>query len=86
MTKLVRKRHWRCEVEWEDSSLLAASWMEVSDILSSEQRSVVRCTSVGLILADDKKGIVLASSVHGSRAAGVTVIPKGQIKKRRRLR
>jgi hypothetical protein len=78
------KSHWRLEVEWDDSTLLAASWEPIADVL--KQRKVVRCVSVGFVIADDKKGVVLAGSVHQGRVAGVTVIPAGQIVKRRRLR
>ncbi len=78
-------RHvWRLEVEWEDSTILHEGWQEVPDIL--ERRHAMTCLSVGFVLADDRKGLVLAASIHGSQAAGVTFIPHRAVKKRRRLR
>jgi hypothetical protein len=79
-----KKHHWRMEVEWEDSSILREGWQEIGAVL--ERRDAVRCLSAGFVLADDKRGIVLASSVHGSEVAGVTMIPRRSIVKRRRLR
>ena len=67
-------RHRRLEVEWLDSTLLGGSWQPIEDVLSQRQ-DAPRCLSVGFVLADDKRGIVLAASVHGSEATGITVIP-----------
>ena len=78
-----KKRHWRVEVEWEDSTVLQRGWYEIRDAL--ERRDSVRCLSVGFVLADDDKGVMLAASIHGNEAAGITVIPKSAIRKRRRL-
>jgi hypothetical protein len=78
------KRPWRVEVEWQDSQVIGGSWEPIIDLLA--RRKTVRCRSVGFVLADDKRGIVLASSVNGANAAGVTIIPFRQIVKRRRLR
>lgn len=79
------KRQVVLEVEWEDSSFLAdQGWVTMRDALKN--RSITRCRSVGLILADDKRGIVLASSVHGQWTAGVLMIPRSQVLRRRRLR
>lgn len=75
---------WRVEVEWEDSQVIGGSWEPIPDLL--ERRESVRCHSIGYVLADDKRGIVLASSVNGSNAAGVTIIPRRQIVKRKRVR
>lgn len=41
---------------------------------------------VGWVLADDARGIVLAASINGADAAGVVIIPRRQITKRRALR
>jgi hypothetical protein len=78
------KRPWRVEVEWQDSQVIGGSWEPITDLLA--RRKTVRCRSVGFVLADDKRGIVLASSINGANAAGVTIIPFRQIVKRRRLR
>lgn len=80
-----RPKLWRVEVEWDDSTLVASSWQDIPDILD-KQRGVTRCHSVGYVLADDDKGVVLAASIHQGQAAGVTIIPLPQIVKRRRLR
>jgi hypothetical protein len=72
------------EVEWEDSTVWHRGWEPIEDVLN--ERDVVRCLSVGFVLADDKQGIVLGASVHGGEVAGVTMIPKGQIIRRKRLR
>lgn len=77
-------KHWRVEVEWEDSTVLHEGWQPIGDILA--RRQAVKCMSVGFVLADDKQGVVLAASVHGNEAVGVTMIPRSAIKKRKRLR
>lgn len=83
MTRVPTRNHWRVEVEWEDSSLLHDGWEPIEDVL--QRREAVRCMSVGFVLADDAKGIVLASSVHGNEVTGVTIIPKRAIVGRKRL-
>jgi hypothetical protein len=80
----VSKRYWRLEVEWEDSTVLHEGWQDISDVL--QRRDAVRCLSMGFVLADDKRGIVLAASIHGKQAVGVTMIPRRSIRKRKRLR
>jgi hypothetical protein len=79
-----KKRHWRAEVEWEDSTILHEGWQEIAAVL--KRRHAVRCLSVGIVIADDERGIALAASVHGSGVAGVTMIPRRAIVKRKRLR
>lgn len=77
----------RVEVEWNDSTIPPGGWLPHADVLAKDyRRRQVRCLSVGLLIADDKHGIALASSVHGRDVAGVTIIPRGQIRKTRRLR
>jgi hypothetical protein len=80
----MKKRLWRLEVEWADSQVIGGSWEPVRAIL--KRRKDVRCYSVGFVLADDERGIVLAASVNGANATGITVIPAAQVVKRRRLR
>ena len=75
----------RVEVEWQDSQVIGGSWEPIVDLLARREKSV-RCRSVGFVLADDGRGIVLASSVNGANATGVTIIPRRQIVKRRRIR
>lgn len=84
---MAKRRHpeaHRVEVEWVDSSH-RSGWQEHRDVLQG-RREAVRCLSVGLLLANDKYGITLASSSHGSEVAGTLIIPKGAIMKVRRLR
>ena len=82
-----KRRHWRLEVEWEDSTLLHDGWEKIGDIIARrDSRKPTRCLSVGVVLADDNRGVVLAASVHGNEAAGVTIIPRSAVRKRRRLR
>jgi hypothetical protein len=73
----------RVEVEWSDSQLIGGSWEPIPDLL--RRRKNVRCHSVGYVLAEDRRGIVLAASVNAGNATGVTIIPASQIVKRRRL-
>jgi hypothetical protein len=78
------KKHWRVEVLWEDSTVWQKGWEKVDEIL--EERDSVRCLSVGFILADDKRGMVLAASIHGDEAAGISMIPRSAIVSSKRLR
>lgn len=77
---------WRLEVEWLDSYVELLGWTPIKRMVRNRRRLETRCVSVGFVLADDKRGVMLASSVHGCNATGVVVIPAGQIVKRRRLR
>jgi len=86
---MVKKRDnlqvaWRLEVVWEDTTIFDGGWHTIEETLAS--RDIVRCTSVGIVIADDKRGIVLASGIHRHQAAGATVIPRGAIISVRRLR
>lgn len=74
----------RVEVEWVDSSH-HSGWRQHDEIMRNRRKSM-RCLSVGLQIAKDKHGITLASSAHGSELAGTMSIPKGAIKRVRRLR
>jgi len=78
-------RYRRVEVTWEDSVILdEGAWTNIVNALSRRGRT--RCTTIGILLADDKRGVVVAGSIHGLEAAGIMVIPRGQVLKRRRLR
>jgi hypothetical protein len=70
-------------VDWLDSQVIGGSWEPITNLLA--RRKSVRCHSVGFVLADDERGIVLASSVNGANATGVTIIPARQITARRKL-
>ncbi len=72
-------------VAWDDSTMIMSDgWERIPSVL--KRRARTRCHSIGFVLADDKRGVVLAASVHGSQVAGVTIIPRRQIVSRRRLR
>jgi hypothetical protein len=79
-------RHWRLEVEWVDSTVMHDGWQPIEAILDHRRRKdAPRCLSVGFVLADDDDGVVLAASIHGNEAVGVTVIPAQAVVRRRRL-
>jgi len=84
-SKRVSKKLWRVEVEWRDSILMArGEWFPASEV--QRRRKNDRCYSVGFVLADDKRGIVLANSVHGGETCGTISIPRKAIVKRWRIR
>jgi hypothetical protein len=76
----------RLEVTWYDAASLTGAWDDLEAVLSKEGRSLVRVRSMGYVLADDKRVLILAGSVHGKRVGGVTLIPRKSIVKRKRLR
>lgn len=87
MSKRPHPEAHRVEVEWNDSTIPHEGWMRHADVMAPAYRKrMVRCLSVGLLLADDKHGIALASSSHRADVAGVTIIPRGQVVRMRRLR
>lgn len=72
------------EVIWDDCLLFTGGW-EAHDAVM-RQRKRIRQRSVGYILADDKRGIMLAAALsQGGNVFGAHVIPAGQIVKKRRL-
>jgi len=78
------KKAWRMEVKWRDSKLDNGGWQKVKEHL--RDRKAIPCYSVGFVLADDKQGVVLASSVYADRASGVVHIPAGMVVSRKRLK
>jgi hypothetical protein len=78
------EKTWRVEVTWEDCSIASGGWRPIRKHIARRKRVI--CHTVGYILAHDKRGMVLASSVNGWRAFGVVHIPASQIVKCRRLR
>ena len=80
------KRFWRMEVDWVDSYVELSSWTPIERMRRNRKHLKTNCTSVGIVLADDKRGVMLAGSVNGGNATSVIVIPAGQIIARRRLR
>jgi hypothetical protein len=73
------------EVVWSDSQLSTGGWEDHGATMRSRERILQR--SVGYILADDKKGVMLAGSLsQGGNVHGVVTIPASQIVKKRRVR
>lgn len=72
-------------VQWEDSVGVEGGWSRLDEAMEG-RRSSTRCYSAGIILADDKKGISIATSVHLRNVNGVMHIPRSAIRKRRRLK
>jgi hypothetical protein len=85
--RVLAKKYWRLEVEWVDSHTGGNGWQPVHEYLRKKHRRPM-LTSVGYLLADDKKGVVLANSVdpNYNNAAEVISIPIEAIIRRRRLR
>lgn len=70
------------EVVWLDSQLSTGGWESHSATMRGRKRIYQR--TVGYILADDKKGVMLAGSLsQGSNVHGVVTIPAAQIVSRR---
>jgi hypothetical protein len=74
-------------VEWRDSHAWNGGWRPAKAYLGKRERDP-RMFSVGFVLADDKKGIVLANSIDPTlgTATEVIAIPRGAIVSRRRLK
>ena len=83
--KRFEKRLPLLEIVWTDSQLSTGGWESHGDTMRGRGRIFQR--SVGYVLADDKKGVMLAGSLsQGSNVHGVVTIPASQIVSRRRLR
>lgn len=73
------------EVVWSDCQLFVGGWEPHREVMG--RRSFVRQRSVGYILADDKRGVVLASSLsQGGNVFGVVNIPASQVLSRKRVK
>lgn len=73
------------EVLWLDCQLFIGGWEAHSEVMRKRDKVFQR--SVGYVLMDDKKGIVLTGSLsQGGNVFGTVSIPREQIKKVRRLR
>jgi hypothetical protein len=73
------------EVTWNDCLLFTGGW-EAHDAVMRQRRRI-RQRSVGYVLEDDKRGIVLAAALsQGGNVFGAHVIPRAQIVRVRRLR
>ena len=71
-------------VEWVDSvSPSESAWQDREQV--EELSTQLSCTSVGLLIWEDKRSLTLAGSWYGDQYHGVMVIPKAAITKRRKI-
>ncbi|HEY8836728.1 MAG TPA: hypothetical protein VIO16_03420 [Dehalococcoidia bacterium] len=79
------KRGRRVEVRWSDAAHANGTWRKIKELRRSRRKNEP-IVSAGIVLSDDKRGMMLASSAHDGSASGVIIIPRGVIRKVRRLR
>ena len=73
------------EVVWDDCLLFTGGWEAHGSVM--RQRRRIRQRSIGYVLADDKRGVVLAGAMsQGGNVFGAHVIPAVQIVSKRRVR
>jgi hypothetical protein len=72
-------------VEWEDARGVHQEWTDLEELKAQD---TCRCHSVGRLLRENKKEIVLVPHWYDDPASGCgeMAIPKGAIKKRKKLR
>jgi hypothetical protein len=72
----------KLEVEWVDAAS-GGGWKSYDD----REKALIRCRSIGYVLHEDKASLTLCQSysVEARNHADTITIPKGCIKKRRRL-
>ena len=65
------------KVEWVDAADDSRTWLEMDDL-----EDVVPITTIGILIENNKKRVVVAhSSCQSSRIGGIIYIPKGCVKK-----
>jgi hypothetical protein len=73
------------EVVWEDCLLFTGGWEAHGDVMRQVRR--IRQRSVGYVLQDTKKRIVLAAALsQGGNVFGAHVIPRSQVISIKKLR
>jgi hypothetical protein len=73
------------EVIWEDCLLFTGGWEAHGDVMRQVRR--IRQRSVGYVLQDNKKRIVLAAALsQGGNVFGTHVIPRSQVISTKKLR
>lgn len=72
-------------VKWVDSTIPHKGWQMHSEAIANRKNDMA-CWSTGWLLADDKIGVSLASSIHAGEVSGVVHIPRGAIKDLRIIR
>ena len=71
-------------VEWDDSTMLGQRWHCEDEI---SQLDIGRCVAVGIVRCDDEDKLVLVQNQGRYRdGANLIAIPKGCIKRIRKLR
>jgi hypothetical protein len=72
-------------IEWEDAFGIPGRWTDIEEVTEKSQRANIIRT-VGWIISQNSKRIVLAASLDGFECAtDGTIIPKSLIRKRRAL-
>lgn len=73
------------EVIWEDCLLFTGGWERYADVMAQRRR--IRQRSVGYVMADDKRGVMLCAALsQGGNVFGAHVIPRSQIISKRVLK
>lgn len=75
----------RVEVTWVDSTTLAWGWQELTDYLGSEA-GPVEITTVGYLVGETPGYLTLVMALHEDRGNVGFVIPRGCVRKIRRLK
>lgn len=88
MSKLAKrfaKRLPVVEVVWTDMQMVGGGWQPHPNVMRARKRIYQR--TAGYVLADDKHGIMLASSLgSNSNVFGTVIIPTSQIVRKKRIR
>ena len=85
MSKRLAKRLPVVEVIWADCLLFTGGWESHADVMRQVRR--IKQRSVGYVLQDNKRGLVLTESLsQGGNIFGTIVIPAAQIVSRRTLK
>lgn len=76
------------EVEWYDTAAIGGSWGSIAaQRRETNREALLHCRSVGYLLRSDKSVVVLAQNWNSDgQCADLVVIPRGTIKRVRRLR
>ena len=69
-------------VHWLDAADGPPGWEDITTLAPLE---LVKCTSIGFILAENDEAIVLVTTVGDTALSGRVVIPRGCIASMRRL-
>ena len=84
--EIAGKRIWRLEVTWRDARAWTQGWETMSRKRVKRWQAETLCQSAGFVIADNRKGVMLATTLNPTQVAGVVCIPRRSIMSRRRLR